>query len=66
MSAEGFDDPAVQPAIDLIKAIAATEDEADTIRHQLANGEVAIIITNDGISVQPIAGKVIDIRDRDQ
>lgn len=62
----GYDDPTIQPVIDLIKAIAATEDEADTIRQQLVDGEVAIIITTDGISVQAVAGKVIDIRDPNQ
>lgn len=65
MSNEAYDDSTVQPVIDLINAIVATEDEADALRQRLADGEVAIIITTDGISIQPIAGKVIDIRDAD-
>lgn len=65
MSDEVYDDSTIQPVIDLINAIVATEDEADTTRQRLVDGEVAIIITTDGISIQSVAGKVIDVRDPD-
>lgn len=66
MSDEDYDDPTVQPVIDLIQALAATEDEADTVSRQLVDGEIAIIITTDGVRVYPVAGKVIEFRDQDQ